>query len=310
MYLRPLCRLAAGFGLCASLPLPGVAMASAGDIPAMPWHQRLTALAASAPPHTSAPTLPHRATLACHKAMSMFFAPQAIATGHQRGGAAASFQKAQASSAGKQFTMPVSYVRVSSAFGYRRHPVRGVWHGHAGVDLVAPTGTPVNAAAQGVVSFVGFDRRGYGRYVVIKHRYDSETIYGHLSSTVSDLRVGTAVNAGQRIGAVGSTGMATGPHLHFELRRHGRSVDPMPLLREAVADEQDQMPLRPNGGCLEVGFGQTPVPHRHGLHGPHHAGAAALLPAAPVTPERPGRPHGGARFFDEGFSGINRRVNP
>ncbi|MGC7402790.1 M23 family metallopeptidase [Pandoraea pneumonica] len=290
-------------------------MAAAGDIPAMPWHQRLTALAATVPPHTSTNATSHRAIPVCHKSVSMFFAPQAVAVGHQRIGATSqssstSLRKAHASSGGKQFTMPVSYVRVSSAFGYRRHPVRGVWHGHSGVDLVAPAGTPVKAAAQGVVTFVGFERRGYGRYVVIKHRYDSETIYGHLSSTMSDLRVGMAVNAGQRIGAVGSTGMATGPHLHFELRRHGRSVDPMPLLREAVADEQDQMPLRPNEGCLTVGFEHTPVPHRHGLHGPHHAGAAALLPAAPVAPERPGRPHGGARFFEEGFSGINRRVNP
>ncbi|VVE13465.1 Glycyl-glycine endopeptidase ALE-1 [Pandoraea iniqua] len=302
-------RLTVGAGLFATLALPGVVLADVGDIPAMPWHQRLTA-------HTT--PMPHavaavRAQLPlCHKAMSMFFGPQGSGVSHQLVSAtsvhaATALHKghAHATSAGREFTMPVSYVRVSSAFGYRRHPVRGVWHGHTGVDLVAPTGTQVKAAAQGVVKFIGFERRGYGRYVVINHRYNSETIYGHLSSTSRNLRVGMKVSAGQVIGAVGSTGMATGPHLHFELRRHGRSVDPMPLLREAVADEQDHMPLRPSEACLTVAFPQTLVPN-----GKRGAMVSPATPASPVRPEYPGRPHGGARFFEEGFSGINRRVNP
>ncbi|WP_176399174.1 M23 family metallopeptidase [Pandoraea sp. PE-S2T-3] len=299
-------RLTVGTGLCATLALPGAVLADAGDIPAMPWHQRLTAHATPMPHAVAA----GRAQLPlCHKAMSMFFGPPASGVSHQLVSAtsvhaASALHKghAHATPASRKFMMPVSYVRVSSAFGYRRHPVRGVWHGHTGVDLVAPAGTQVKAASQGVIKFIGFERRGYGRYVVIDHRYNSETIYGHLSSTSRDLRVGTKVNAGQVIGAVGSTGMAAGPHLHFELRRHGRSVDPMPLLREAVADEQDHMPLRPSEACLTVAFAQTLVPHAKR--------GAALLPASPVQPEPPGRPHGGARFFEEGFSGINRRVNP
>ncbi|VVD69698.1 M23 family metallopeptidase [Pandoraea commovens] len=136
----------------------------------------------------------------------------------------------------KSFVMPVAGGRITSEFGTRRHPVRRVSHSHTGVDFAAPVGTPVRAAADGEVKFIGFQQYGYGRYIVISHRYGSETLYAHLSAVVEDLRIGDTVSTGERIGAIGRTGTATGPHLHFELRRNGNPVDPGPLLRQRAAD--------------------------------------------------------------------------
>ncbi|WP_150565177.1 M23 family metallopeptidase [Pandoraea morbifera] len=135
---------------------------------------------------------------------------------------------------GQRLVIPVSDGRVTSEFGLRRHPLRRVAHRHTGVDLAAPTGTPVRAAADGVVKTLGFERRGYGRYIVIEHRHGSETIYAHLSVKARSLSVGDRVVAGDVIGAVGKSGAATGAHLHFELRQRGLPVDPGELLRRAV----------------------------------------------------------------------------
>lgn len=137
--------------------------------------------------------------------------------------------------AANQLVTPVNFSRVSSAFGGRRHPVRGVKHWHTGIDLTAPSGTPVRAVAQGVVKAIAFERRGYGRYITISHAYGSDTIYAHLSATTPGLRVGSPVSAGDVIGAVGMTGTATGPHLHFELRHKGVPMDPTPLLVKTVS---------------------------------------------------------------------------
>ncbi len=139
-----------------------------------------------------------------------------------------------AARAAQRVVMPVDNARVTSPFGARRHPVKRVSHVHTGIDLAAPIGTPVRAAAQGVVKVIGFERRGFGRYIVLSHRYGSETVYAHLSATARSLRVGKAVRAGDVIGAVGKSGMVTGAHLHFELRRGGEPVDPGPLLRRAA----------------------------------------------------------------------------
>ncbi|MBN9117113.1 MAG: M23 family metallopeptidase [Pandoraea sp.] len=146
--------------------------------------------------------------------------------------------------------MPVTYSRVSSDFGTRSHPVRRVKHRHTGIDLVAPSGTPVRAVAHGVVKSIGFERRGFGRYIVIAHRHDSETIYAHLSATARGLRVGETVAAGHLIGAVGKTGMVTGPHLHFELRRQGVPADPRPLLRRTA--KMSESPAGTGNPCLSV----------------------------------------------------------
>ncbi len=128
-----------------------------------------------------------------------------------------------------QSPLPAGSYRVSSGFGPRKAPVTGDWTrgstNHQGVDLAAPAGTPISAAADGIVTFAGYGR-GYGWMVTIRHADGSETRYGHMRSA-PPVRVGQAVAAGARIGAVGSTGNSSGPHLHFEVRDpQGRAVDP------------------------------------------------------------------------------------
>lgn len=137
--------------------------------------------------------------------------------------------------AGTHFAMPVAATRISSQFGARVHPVSGARHVHSGVDLAAPTGRAVHASAHGVVTFIGTEPRGYGKYVVIRHDGGYASYYAHLSAFEPALRVGSRVARGQRVGAVGSTGTATGPHLHFEVRRHARLVDPIELVHTAKA---------------------------------------------------------------------------
>ncbi|MGN9806404.1 M23 family metallopeptidase [Micromonospora sp. L32] len=121
--------------------------------------------------------------------------------------------------------------RLTSRFGTRFDPYYKVWQLHAGVDLAAPTGTPILAAADGRVSRVGW-YGGYGNYTCIAHgRADGQrlsTCYGHQSRLL--VSPGQRVRAGQVIGLVGSTGASTGPHLHFEVRLGGRPVDPLPWL--------------------------------------------------------------------------------
>ncbi|VWC01229.1 M23 family metallopeptidase [Burkholderia dolosa] len=131
------------------------------------------------------------------------------------------------------FTMPVKWTRISSFFGERIHPLSQAMAFHTGVDLAAPSGTPVDAAADGVVSFVGTDPGGYGRYVIVDHADGYSTYYAHLSAFARGLKVGEPVKQGQRIGSVGMTGAATGPHLHFEVRVANDPVDPLVTLASA-----------------------------------------------------------------------------
>ncbi|WP_175758392.1 M23 family metallopeptidase [Burkholderia ambifaria] len=137
--------------------------------------------------------------------------------------------------AGARFAMPVNATRISSQFGARVHPVTGVRHVHSGVDLAAPTGRAVHASERGVVTFIGTEPGGYGKYVVIRHDGGYASYYAHLSAFEPTLRTGARVVRGQRVGAVGSTGTATGPHLHFEVRRHARLVDPIELVQAGRA---------------------------------------------------------------------------
>lgn len=137
--------------------------------------------------------------------------------------------------AGSRFAMPVSAKRISSPFGARVHPVTGTRHVHSGVDLAAPAGRAVHASERGVVTFIGTEPRGYGKYVVIRHDGGYASYYAHLSAFEPTLRTGARVARGQRVGAVGSTGTATGPHLHFEVRRHDRLVDPIALVQAGKA---------------------------------------------------------------------------
>ncbi|SES34281.1 Peptidase family M23 [Tranquillimonas rosea] len=129
--------------------------------------------------------------------------------------------------------MPVEDARLSSPFGPRDHPIRNRVIMHTGVDYAAARGTPVHATAPGRVSFVG-RRGGYGRVVEIDHGDGRMSRYAHLSTVAQELSDGGRVGAGDVIGAVGATGLATGPNLHYEVRIAGRPVDP--LSDERVAE--------------------------------------------------------------------------
>jgi len=122
---------------------------------------------------------------------------------------------------------PLRFTRISSRFSRSRlHPILGVYRPHLGVDYAAPAGTPVLAAGDGVVSAAGW-QGGYGRTVRVRHPNGYETLYGHLSQIA--VRPGQRVVQGQRIGAVGATGLATGPHLDYRMSQNGRFVDPLRL---------------------------------------------------------------------------------
>ncbi|MCY7305757.1 MAG: M23 family metallopeptidase [Rhodoferax sp.] len=125
---------------------------------------------------------------------------------------------------------PMEFSRVSSGFANRFHPILQNWRQHKGVDYSAPMGTPVRSVGEGVVDFAG-RQNGYGNVVEIKHNNNRSTLYAHLSRI--DVRPGQRVEQGQRVGAVGMTGWATGPHLHFEFRIAGQHQDPLLIARAA-----------------------------------------------------------------------------
>ena len=121
--------------------------------------------------------------------------------------------------------MPIQFARLSSSFGSRRHPVLGTMRMHKGVDYAARTGTPIMAAGDARVQFAGV-QNGYGNVVILDHGRGHTTLYGHMSRFGS-IRTGQRVNQGTVIGYVGSTGMATGPHLHYEFRVNGVHRNPL-----------------------------------------------------------------------------------
>ena len=121
---------------------------------------------------------------------------------------------------------PVNNAIMRSGFGGRRHPILGYLKMHTGVDWATPYGTPIFASGNGLVEKVGWEG-GYGKYVRIKHNNGYETAYGHMSAFAKGLEVGKRVRQGQVIGFVGSTGMSTGAHVHYEILVNSRFVDPM-----------------------------------------------------------------------------------
>lgn len=126
--------------------------------------------------------------------------------------------------------IPAAGTQISSGFGYRSDPFAGTPAFHAGLDFKGPMGAPIFAAAAGKVAFVG-RRPGYGNCVEVDHGNGLLTRYAHMSAFSA--KAGQAVRTGQLIGAVGSTGRSTGPHLHFEVRLHGQPVNPRPFLEVA-----------------------------------------------------------------------------
>ena len=136
---------------------------------------------------------------------------------------------------------PLEFSRVTSGFAMRFHPILQNWRAHNGVDYSAPQGTPVLSVGDGVVEVAG-SQNGYGNLVQLQHSNGKSTVYAHLSRI--DVRAGQRVEQGQRIGAVGATGWATGPHLHFEFRINGQYQDPLQLAREteqAVIDSASKL---------------------------------------------------------------------
>ncbi|RTL53520.1 MAG: hypothetical protein EKK40_02870 [Bradyrhizobiaceae bacterium] len=176
---------------------------------------------------------------------------------------------------------PVSNAIMRSGFGGRRHPILGYTKMHTGVDWATAYGTPIFASGNGVIETAGWEG-GYGKYIKIKHPNGYETAYGHMSAFAKGMEPGTRVRQGQIIGFVGSTGMSTGAHVHYEILVNGRFVDPMrvklprgrsldgPLLAsfETERDRLDAMMANRNGP--KVAQNQNPQ-----------------QPAVPATPSLP-----------------------
>ena len=161
---------------------------------------------------------------------------------------------------------PMAAGLMRSGYGWRRHPILGYAKMHTGVDWAAPRGTPIYASGNGIVAIAGWES-GYGKYVRIRHTNGYETAYGHMSAFARGIQPGTRVRQGQIIGYVGSTGLSTGPHLHYEIMVNNRFVDPMriklprgrvldgPTLAdfERDRDRADNMMNRPAARVAETG---------------------------------------------------------
>jgi murein DD-endopeptidase MepM/ murein hydrolase activator NlpD len=161
---------------------------------------------------------------------------------------------------------PVEFTRVSSAFNpHRQHPILNLIRGHMGTDYAAPTGTPVHAAGDGRVSFAG-QRGGYGNAIVLTHGGNVSTLYGHMSRFARNMHIGTHVQQGDVIGYVGMTGLATGPHLHYEYLTNGVHRNPQtvqlpgaePLRAEALQRFRDM--AAPLIASLSAASPSSPAP--------------------------------------------------
>jgi murein DD-endopeptidase MepM/ murein hydrolase activator NlpD len=139
---------------------------------------------------------------------------------------------------------PLKYTKISSGYSKRRyHPILKIYRPHLGIDYAAPTGTPVVSVGDGVVAYAGWSG-GFGRYVKVRHNSTYETTYGHLSRYGRGIRTGARVAQGQVVGYVGSSGLATGPHLDYRLLKNGYSTNPLTVdlptadpVKEAFMDE-------------------------------------------------------------------------
>lgn len=168
---------------------------------------------------------------------------------------------------------PLSFTRISSTFSNSRlHPVLNVWRAHPAVDYAAPTGTPVKAVGNGVVTFKGWGK-GAGNYIALRHNNNYETMYLHLSGFAKGLDKGKKVTQGEVIGFVGSTGYATGPHLDFRMKKDGTYINPLTIAspRTEPVTKKDLPEFRELVGKMQ---------------GILQRGAANA--AAPAEPEKPG----------------------
>jgi murein DD-endopeptidase MepM/ murein hydrolase activator NlpD len=159
---------------------------------------------------------------------------------------------------------PLEFTRISSGFAMRLHPISGQWKQHKGVDFAAGTGTPIKASGDGTIDFVG-GQNGYGNLVVIKHWSNYSTAYGHMSRFAPGLRKGSKVHQGDIIGYVGSTGWATGPHLHYEFRVSNEPRDPLAI------NIPNQQPLT-GGELARFKLVADDIRHRFALLHPERGG--------------------------------------
>jgi murein DD-endopeptidase MepM/ murein hydrolase activator NlpD len=160
----------------------------------------------------------------------------------------------------RAWVMPIEDARVTSGFGLARmHPILRRVLPHTGVDYAAPHGTPIRATADGTVSIAG-PSGGYGNLVELQHANGYATRYAHLARIAAGVAIGTPVRQGEVIGFVGMTGLATGPHLHYEVRRQGRAVDPagISLAMGPAADLSTYGPWLQERGELQRLLSRTP----------------------------------------------------
>lgn len=155
--------------------------------------------------------------------------------GISQGGIISNINPANSSSA-TAFQMP-TIGRISSDFGSRFHPIDKRTKFHGGIDIAAPRGTEISAAADGIVKFAG-RKGGYGNMVIIEHADGRQTRYAHADTLI--VKKGDKVSVGQPIATVGSTGKATGPHLHFEVRENGKPVNPYNVLSNVLPNSADR----------------------------------------------------------------------
>ncbi len=130
--------------------------------------------------------------------------------------------------------------RLASGFGHRIHPIYKTYMMHAGIDFTAPIGTEIYATGNGVVAKTEYNGRGYGNNVIIQHGYGYSTLYGHMSRFA--VRPGQRVKRGDVIGYVGNTGSSTGPHVHYEVIKNGKKIDPINFFfNDLTAEEYEKI---------------------------------------------------------------------
>ncbi len=181
---------------------------------------------------------------------------------------------------------PLEFTRVSSAFNpHRRHPILNLIRGHMGTDYAAPIGTPVHAAGEGRVSFLG-QRGGYGNAIVLAHGANISTLYGHMSRFARNIHVGTRVQQGDVIGYVGMSGLATGPHLHYEYLTNGvhRNPQTVQLPGAEPLRAQDLQRFRELAAPLLADLAPAQPPAAVAAVAASPGAAPAAGPASPVAP--------------------------
>jgi murein DD-endopeptidase MepM/ murein hydrolase activator NlpD len=203
---------------------------------------------------------------------------------------------------------PVEFTRVSSVFNpHRLHPILNLIRGHMGTDYAAPIGTPVHAAGDGRVAFEGV-RGGYGNAILLSHTNEIQTLYGHMSRFARDIHVGSHVQQGEVIGYVGMTGLATGPHLHYEYLMNGVHKDPqtvkLPGADPLSADAMGRFHIQTARWLDALAAPQTQV-RQAALAVPAGSGEAPVLPVDPQVLMSAPFPAGESQFVGERRTSVN-----